>query len=356
MGEVLTIVPDMVNDCWDAYGAPVEIARVREMSAEVSTNRVYRLELVDGSSVFAKVSTYGSFVHFRQDHQRIHRWCQLLEKTRFGRLMARVLCRDDEPFLYREGHAWAVLYEEVPVREMLPPILGEPDIVALGHETAALHAACESFASELPPTWKTLGSDIAQLSEQLDRVQWCEERGMTSVTASFVRVHCDAFLTNADTLGYHSWAKIPVLVDWNIGNFSIERPEPGQGGDAFRLFSRWDYDWLRIEPAVLDFYFLSRVVSSVGDRTTFSYGVEPLLEPRFQLFLQAYHEVRPLDPGEIMFLKEVYRFFLLNYVIREGEFFFRPEICGRLRREILEIHLPELEQARFDSLLRSLGL
>ena len=48
----------------------------------------------------------------------------------------------------------------------------------------------------------------------------------------------------------------------------------GQGGSAasdgtFRLYSRWDYDWFRIEPRLLDFYFLSRVSSKTGDRTLF---------------------------------------------------------------------------------------
>ena len=72
---------------------------------------------------------------------------------------------------------------------------------------------------------------------------------MSSAT-SFVRAHCDAFLGNADDLGYHEWTKVPVLIDWNIGNFSV-----GMDGEGFKFFSRWDYDWFRIEPRMLDFYF-----------------------------------------------------------------------------------------------------
>ncbi len=65
---------------------------------------------------------------------------------------------------------------------------------------------------------------------------------------------------------------------------------------AFPLFSRWDYDWFRIEPRLLDFYFLSRVSSRTGDRTRFTYGAHTLLEPRFRRFLRAYHAEFPLTP------------------------------------------------------------
>ena len=33
------------------------------------------------------------------------------------------------------------------------------------------------------------------------------------------------------------------------------------------------------------------------------------------------------------FLPEVYRFFILNYVVREGARFFRPDLCTAFRRD-----------------------
>ena len=116
--------------------------------------------------------------------------------------------------------------------------------------------------------------------------------------------------------GYDEWPKMPVLIDWNLGNFSVEFDRDDRS--QFRLFSRWDYDWFRIESRLLDFYFLSRVSSRTGDRTSFTYGAHTLLEPRFRRFLRAYHAEYPLTPDEVLFLKEAYRFFLLNYVVREG--------------------------------------
>jgi hypothetical protein len=65
--------------------------------------------------------------------------------------------------------------------------------------------------------------------------------------------------------GYDDWPKMPVLIDWNLGNFSVEFDEEDRS--RFRLFSRWDYDWFRIESRLLDFYFLSRVSSRTGDRS-----------------------------------------------------------------------------------------
>jgi hypothetical protein len=89
--------------------------------------------------------------------------------------------------------------------------------------------------------------------------------------------HCECFLSNADKVNYSTeFETIPVFVDWNIGNFSIT-------ADG-KLYSRWDYDWFRIASRVLDFYFFSRVVSSIGDRTVFSYLVDTLMEDTFYYF------------------------------------------------------------------------
>ena len=154
-----------------------------------------------------------------------------------------------------------------------------------------------------------------------------------------MRRHCHDFLEALDNSGYDKWWKIPVLIDWNLGNFSVENV-----GDRFRLFSRWDYDWFRIDSRMLDFYFFSRVSSRTGDRTMFSYGPHTLLEPRFQRFLRAYHRVFPLREEDVLFLGEAYRFFILNYVIREGDNFFQHAIWQRLQKEAVTMALPAFER------------
>jgi hypothetical protein len=129
---------------------------------------------------------------------------------------------------------------------------------------------------------------------------------------------------------------IPVFIDWNIGNFSVT--------DKMELYSRWDFDWFRMSYRMLDFYFLSRVVSDIGDRTVFSYVIGPMMEDRFIIFLEEYHKINPLTANEILFLKEVYRFFILNYVIKDGKFFFSEQYAKKLQAEAFEIYLPSVDR------------
>ena len=94
--------------------------------------------------------------------------------------------------------------------------------------------------------------------------------------------------------------------------------------------------------------------SRTGDRTTFTYGVHTLLEPRFRMFLRAYHAEYPLAPDEVLFLKEAYRFFLLNYVVREGRHFFRYDFWQHLLHDAVDVHLPSLDDVDLTPLLSEL--
>ena len=316
-----------------------------ETSAGVSTNRVYHLRLASGRRIFAKVSSYGSYVHFRQDHARIRQWCALLAGTRWEHFLAPVLLKDGEVYTFYDHGTWVVFYEEAQRRGVLPRVLSDAQIENLGREAALFHLACADVASQLDPTWQSLGSDLATLFDQMHN-QVAAVRGLDATQTSLVLRHCDLFFSNAERLGYHRFQKLPVLIDWNRGNFSVAYDEYG-----FSLYSRWDYDWFRIEPRAMDFYFYSRVVREDGDQTVFSYTGAPLLEPRFLRFVRAYHAVFPLSQNELAFTKEAYRFFLLNYVLRTGEHFFMNDICDRLMREALGRYLPELETLDLTPLL-----
>src|SRR5690606_33779287 len=164
-----------------------------------------------------------------------------------------------------------------------------------------------------------------------------------------IRRQCDIFFENCDRLGYSRFAKLPVFVDWNIGNFSVT-PDTG-------FFSRWDYDWFRISSRMMDFYFFSRVCSSVGDRTLCGDLLDPLMEDRFILFLNEYHKAYPPTEPESRFLKEAYRFFILNYVIKFGHHFFHQVYATRLPQEAYDTYFPSLDE-HFDAekILRALGL
>jgi Ser/Thr protein kinase RdoA (MazF antagonist) len=326
------------------YGG--SIVDVTELSPMVSTNHVYRLSLADGHHLVAKVSSYGSYWLFKEDHDRLHRCREQLHDTRYANLLADTVTVDGRVFVHRDGALWAALYEEVPKRRSLPRIVSSDDVQNLAEEMARFHQACREVARLVPPTSTSIKSDAIHLLDLLSDPATAGRFPYNDRERSTIEVHCERFLYQLDALGYDDWVKIPVLIDWNLGNFSVD-----YHGDRFRLYSRWDYDWFRMDPRTLDFYFLSRVSSRTGDRTVFTYGPHTFVEPRFQLFINAYHRVYPLRRHEVEFLREVYRFFILNYVIRQGYAFFQPDLAERLQKEAVTSYLPAVDELDLSPLL-----
>ena len=348
-----------VRDAWHTYGDPRVITSIVEVSAKVSTNHVYRLYLDDSHSVIAKVSSYGSYFLFREDHDRIQRTRQLLQGTRWSDLLADVFVERGQPprqasqhaqsprvFTHYNGQLWTAFYQDVEVAHSLPRVLTNSQIGELGEEMALLHRDCADVARRIPLTSKSIKSDAIHLLDLLSDRHSSLKFRYDAEQKQYLRRQCHEFLEQLDRFGYDDWSKIPVLIDWNLGNFSVSMDK-----QQIRLFSRWDYDWFRIEPRLLDFYFLSRVSSATGDRTVFSYSPHTLLEPRFRTFLKAYHRIYPLNESELLFLREVYRFFILNYVVREGDNFFQPEYWRRLQTEAVTLCLPAAERLDLRPLL-----
>jgi hypothetical protein len=343
-----------VAAAWEEYGDPRKVAEIRELSAMVSTNRVYRLTLDDATPVIVKSSNYGSFFLFAEDHDRLHRTKQMLAGTRFEHLLAGAYTRDGEPYIWYDGEMWVIFYEEVEARDRLPAILTEEQVTQLGTEMANFHKACAALAPMIPPASKTAKSDAVHLFDMARSRNAGDQLGLDPSRIDLVRRHAHRFLMAIHESGYDAWTKMPVLIDWNLGNFSVAFAAADRS--RFSLFSRWDYDWFRIESRLLDFYFLSRVSSRTGDRTSFTYAAHTLLEPRFRTFLKAYHSVYPLTAPEVLFLKEAYRFFLLNYVVREGRHFFRYDFWQHLLHDAVDVHLPRLDDVDLTPLLEELQL
>lgn len=339
----------IVREAWEAYDNTREIARIVDISAKVSTNHVYRVTFVDGNFIIAKLSYFGEFEHFVEDHSIIDTLSNNLPAP-FENFLARSLAKGKFLFVHRFKNkildAWVVFYRPIAIKKRLPRRLEEHHIIKLGEQIALFHKACHYTRNTLPPSSKTLVTDIDHISRILETEYGRYEHRMH---IDEIREQCDLFLENFSKLNAESFEKIPVFVDWNIGNFSVT--------SSFKLFSRWDYDWFRMGSRMLDFYFLSRVVSDIGDKTVFSYYISPLMEDRFILFLKAYHSVYPLSEPEIRFLKEAYRFFILNYVIKDGRFFFHELFSTKLQKEAFDIYLPSIDkQFNADVLLKALNL
>jgi hypothetical protein len=301
----------------------------------VSTNRVYKITFADEDIIIAKLSTFGKYEHFKEDHRIIHSLSNNLLYP-FENLLAKSLLKNNRVYTYRyrkgKVDAWVVFYNPSRVMQRMPRRLQEGHIRNFGKQIGKFHLACSRIRNVLPKSGKTLRTDINTLLEQLEKN---EKKFGNKAQCDLIRLHCELFLKNRIKCNAASFEIIPVFIDWNIGNFSVV--------DNFELFSRWDYDWFRMSSRMLDFYFFSRVVSNAGDKTVFSYLIDPLNEERFLIFLSEYHKVNPFIADEIRFLREVYRFFILNYVIKNGNYFFSEQYAKKLQAEALDIYLPSVD-------------
>ena len=106
-----------VDAAWAAYGDPRSIVSVDEVSANVSTNRVYRLHLDDGSTAVSKVSSYGSYFLFVEDHEQLDRCSRLSRLDAVHRHARRHLEQGRSHLhLVRPAHVGRVLRRRAPSR------------------------------------------------------------------------------------------------------------------------------------------------------------------------------------------------------------------------------------------------
>lgn len=334
--------------CYE-YDSSREIRTIEDISAKVSTNHVYRIRFADDDFFIAKLSYFGRFEHFVHDHSIVNDLANNLTSP-FQNFLAKSLTKAGSLFIHRHQNsmldAWVVFYNPIAIDQKPAKKQSLGQIKVLGSELAKFHLACHKVRNTLLPDHKQMGDDINHLLEILnsERGQF-EHRGQIDL----IREQCHLLMENCSKIGIEDLPSIPVFVDWNIGNFSVDT--------NYKFFSRWDYDWFRMSTRVMDFYFFSRVCSAEGDKTIFSYTLDPINEDRFLIFLEAYHAVYPLTRSEILLIKEAYRFFILNYVIKDGRYFFNELYASRLQFEAQKIYFPQLETSfDQDKILRALNL
>ncbi|MCB0685153.1 MAG: hypothetical protein KDC53_01475 [Saprospiraceae bacterium] len=339
----------IITLAWSKYNSSKRITSVEDISAKVSTNHVFKVNFLGGNFVIAKLSYFGHYEHFKEDHKIINVLANNLLYP-YEHFVGRALTKDDEVFTYRYNRAgvdiWVVFYNPIRTAQKLPKVVSNSQISILGEELAKFHLACTELKDVLPPSSKTMAKDLEDLLESLKTEEGQFEHRLV---LDEIRRQCDLFFENSTKFDYRSFDSIPVFIDWNIGNFSVT--------DDTRLFARWDYDWFRMSTRVLDFYFFARVVRAEGDQTAFSYTVDPLLEDRFILFLKSYHSIFPLSANEVRFIKEAYRFFLLNYVVKFGRYFYLDRFALKLKKEAFEIYFPSLDHTDVaDKILKALNI
>ncbi|MBS1948045.1 MAG: hypothetical protein JST47_09790 [Bacteroidetes bacterium] len=326
----------IIQKAWKEYDASKPISKIEDISVKVSTNHVFRITFEDEDIIIAKLSYFGKYEHFKEDHRIIHSLSNNLLYP-YENLLTKSLLKNNRVYTYRYRNGkldvWAVFYNPTRVIQRMPKRLDEQHIKKFGQQIGKFHKACSRLRNVLPKSSKTLRTDINSLMEQLDRN---ETKFGSRMQADYIKYHCELFLKNRFKLNVSRFEIIPVFIDWNIGNFSVT--------NKMELYSRWDYDWFRMSYRAMDFYFFSRVVSNVGDKTTFSYLISPMMEDRFLLFLEEYHKINPLTADEIRFMREAYRFFILNYVIKDGNYFFSEQYAKKLQAEAFDIYLPSVDR------------
>jgi len=339
----------IIQEAWSEYGHLSTISKIKDISISVSTNNVFIITLENKKKIIAKISDYGYFNHFLEDHIIINSLSLNLSEP-FENFLAKSLTKNGSLFTFyyenKDIKLWVVFYNPIKIKKKPDKIQSKHNIKILGSELAKFHLACKDIANTLPQNFKKTRDDIKNLQLNLrnkNKYKFSKKQN------SLISNQCEIYLENYLTLKEKAEASIPVFIDWNIGNFSLT--------EDYKFFSRWDYDWFRIGTRILDFYFFSRVCSSKGDKKFFSYLPDTLNEDRFIIFLKAYHKVYPLNKNEILMLNEMYRFFILNYVIKDGKLFFHSKLAKRLVDESFEIYIPNIDSSfQENKILDSLGI
>jgi len=220
----------IIRYAWRAYDHTRQIESIRDISARVSTNAVFQLDMADGNTLIAKVTVFGSFEGFAEDHTIVNVLANNLP-VHFSDFLSRALMKGNQIFFHRyidgETDAWVVFYRPIHIFSK-PPRRFSPDQVAqLGREVAAFHRDCSLVMPTLPRSDRDMTTDVNALLETLPE-DYPQHQDL-------IRTHCLRFLENTFHINILGFQKIPVFVDWNIGNFSVH----ADGS----LASRWDYDW-----------------------------------------------------------------------------------------------------------------
>src|ERR1700749_2501417 len=187
---------NVIKAAWAGYDASKKIKSIDDISAMVSTNHVYRITFDDDDIIIAKLSTFGKYEHFKEDHRIIHSLSNNLLYP-FENLLAKSLLKNNREYIYRHKTAktdvWVVFYNPTRIMDRMPRRLDEHHIRKLGQQIGKFHKACSRIKNVLPKSSKTLRTDIYSLQQQLDKN---ERQFGSAMQVDFLQYHCEFFLKN----------------------------------------------------------------------------------------------------------------------------------------------------------------
>src|ERR1700709_1255885 len=167
---LLEVRTTIIKKAWEGYDASKQIKNIEDISAMVSTNRVFKVTFDDGDIVIAKLSYFGKYEYFKEDHRIIHSLSNNLLYP-FENLLSKSLLKNNRVYTYRykqdKTDAWVVFYNPTRIFERMPRRLDEHHIRKLGQQIGKFHKACARAKNVLPKSSKTLRTDIYALMHQL---------------------------------------------------------------------------------------------------------------------------------------------------------------------------------------------
>ena len=91
---------EIVRHAWETYDSSRSIRSIEDISAKVSTNHVYRIRFEDEGIIIGKLSYFGKFEHFVEDHTIINALANNLPDP-FENFLAKSLTKQGNLFVYR---------------------------------------------------------------------------------------------------------------------------------------------------------------------------------------------------------------------------------------------------------------
>ena len=106
----------------EKLGAKADVTDITDLSPNVSQNSVFQITLGDGRQLIAKISNFGEYNRFLEDHTIIHQWVQLLKPTPYQKFLAVPVTSEQGIFNANLGDRWLVMYHKAPKKTSLPKI------------------------------------------------------------------------------------------------------------------------------------------------------------------------------------------------------------------------------------------
>src|SRR6201989_719631 len=118
----------IIKKAWAGYDDSKLIRSIEDISALVSTNHVFRITFTDDDMIIAKLSLFGKYEHFKEDHRIIHSLCNNLLYP-FENLLSKSLLKNNRVYTYKhkqgKKEAWVVFYNPTRIMERLPRRLSD---------------------------------------------------------------------------------------------------------------------------------------------------------------------------------------------------------------------------------------